>query len=307
MNEYKLHVQDTGGKTIDKDAFEADTLRRAPWYQPGSGDKLAQFAVCPRCDNPIQLVGLYLLPPNVKNPFGKHTMSGIQGIALIDIEARDNCPYFKPRQHDKTDRKAGFDGVPRKIVRLLIEQFDRVVYILEKQTQVGLSSKILRDMLERYKAEQGYLYTGATLRNVPWIFAYMSDATSLYAQKVGGNPELAEAIKTRVPEAAIDDRGRLFPAAPPPGTQGAFLDLQMSFIKHRIVRGSETSGLSESMRLVLSQRRRGVLVDLYRQEIQFDPDGFERLIHTPADRAVRNMAKVELAREVLGDLLEPRA
>ncbi|POD65774.1 hypothetical protein [Pseudomonas syringae group genomosp. 3] len=306
MNEYKLYVQDTGGKTIDKDAFEADTLRRAPWYQLGSSDKLAQFAVCPRCDNPIQLVGLYQLPPNVKNPFGKHTTSGIHEIGPIDIEARDNCPYFNPRQHNKTDRKARFDGVPRKIVHLLIEQFDRVVYILETQTQVRLSQKVLRGMLERYKAEQGYLYTGATLRNVPWIFAYMSDATPLFAQRVGGNPELVEAIKTHVPEAAINDDGRLLPSAPQ-GTRGAYLDIEVSFIKHRVVRGSETSGLSESMRLVLSQRRRGVLVDVYRQEIQFDPDGFERLINTRADRAVRNLVKVQLAREVLGDLLKPRA
>lgn len=302
MNEYKLHAQDTGGKPIDKDAFELDTLRRAPWYQPGSGDKLAQFAVCPRCDNPIQLVGLYQLPPNVKNPFGKHTTSGIHGIGPIDTEARDNCPYFNPRQHEKTDRKARFDGVPRKIVHLLIEQFDRVVYILEKQTQVVLSTKALGGMLERYKAEQGYLYTGATLRNVPWIFAYMSDATPLFAQRVSKNLEMANAIKTHVPEAAINEEGRLFPSAPA-GTRGAYLDLEMSFIKHRIIRGSETSGMSESMRLVLSQKRRSGPVEIYRQEIHFDPDGFERLINTPADRAIRNMAKVELAREVLGDLL----
>jgi len=31
MNEYKLYVEDTGDKLIDKDKFEADTMRREPW------------------------------------------------------------------------------------------------------------------------------------------------------------------------------------------------------------------------------------------------------------------------------------
>ena len=298
MDEYKLYVEDMGGKLINKDGFEEDTLRREPWYQYGSGDKLSQFAVCPACDNPIQLVGLYQLPENVKNPYGKHTMSGVRGIAPLDTEARDNCPYFKPRQHQKTDRKARFDGVPRKIIKLLIEQFDRVVYILEKQTQVVLSPKALRGMLERYKGEQGFLYTGATLRNVPWIFAYMSDATPLFAQKVSGNDELTKAILTRVLEAKIDSNGRL-----DTGTKGAFIDLKMSFIRHRILKDNEASGLIESMVLVVSQCRKGDLVDIHKEVITFESRWFERLIQMPADHAYRRMDRVELAREVLGDLL----
>jgi hypothetical protein len=298
MDEYKLYVEATSGKLIDKDQFEADTLRREPWYQSGSGEKLSQFAVCPACDNPIQLVGLYQLPENVKNPYGKHAMWGVRGIAPLDTEARDNCPYFKPRQHQKSDRKARFDGVPRKIIKLLIEQFDRVVYILEKQTQVVLSPRALRGMLERYKGEQGYLYTGATLRNVPWIFAYMSDATPLFAQKVNGNNELTKAILTHVPKAKIDSNGRLDTA-----TKGAFIDLKMSFIRHRIVKDSEASRLFESMVFVVSQSLKGDLMDVHKDVITFEPHWFERLIQMPADHAYRRMDRVELAREVLGDLL----
>lgn len=107
MDVYKLRIEDTESKIIDKEGFEAETFRRDPWYQPGSAGKLAQFAVCPACDNPVQLVGLYELPPNVKNPFGKHATKSIRGIAPFDSEARNDCPYFKPRQHKKTERKPG--------------------------------------------------------------------------------------------------------------------------------------------------------------------------------------------------------
>lgn len=300
MDEYKLKVEDLVGQPIDKSAYETATMRREPWYQAGSGDKLSQFAVCPACDNPIQLVGLYHLPANVSGPYGKHTTSGIKGIASLDTEARDHCPNFKPRQHQKTDRKTKFDGVPRRIVKILIEQFDRVVYILERQTQVQLSDKALRGMLERYKGEQGYLYTGATLRNVPWIFAYMSDATPLFAQRVNGNTELTNAIRTQVPAANVDAKGRLGAALQPAG-KGAFIDLKMSFIQHRIVKESEASGLKESMVLVVSHSQKGVLKDVFKQELPFETRWFDNLIQMPDDDPRRRMEKVDLAKEVLGD------
>ncbi|MFY1028774.1 hypothetical protein [Pseudomonas asiatica] len=303
MDVYKLRIEDTESKIIDKGGFEAETFRRDPWYQPGSADKLAQFAVCPACDNPIQLVGLYELPPNVKKPFGKHATKSIRGIAPFDREARNDCPYFQPRQHKKSDRKSKFDGVPRKILRLLIEQFDRVVYILEKQCQVSLSENALRGMLKRYKGERGYLYTGATLRNVPWIFAYMSDATPLLGQKIGGSAELVKAVASQVPGAEIAANGRLDKKSMA-GGKAPFIDLKMSFIRHRIVKGSEFSGLMESMEFVVSQPLRGELEYIHKEAIKFDPDWFENLIRLPADHPYRRMDRVKLAWEELGDLLD---
>lgn len=303
MDVYKLRIEDTESKIINKDRFEDETFRRDPWYQPGSAGKLAQFAVCPACDNPIQLVGLYELPPNVKSPFGKHATKTIPGIAPFDGESRNDCPYFNPRQHQKTDRKSRFDGVPRKILKLLIEQFDRVVYILEKDTQVALSENALRGMLQRYKGERGYLYTGATLRNVPWIFAYMSDATRLFGQKVGGNAELVEAIAYKVPGAEINANGRL-ESRKLSGSKGTYFDLKMSFIRHRIVKDNEASGLLESMEFVVSQPHKGELEHIHKDVITFDPARFESLIRMPADHPYRRLDRVKLAREELGDLLD---
>lgn len=48
MDEYKLTVEDFIGKPIDKDAFEADTLRREPWYQRGEARKNSPSLRCVR-------------------------------------------------------------------------------------------------------------------------------------------------------------------------------------------------------------------------------------------------------------------
>lgn len=301
MDVYKLRVEHTGSKKIDRDTFEEETRCREPWYQDGSR-KRSQFAVCPACDNPIQLVGLYELPKNLDKPYGKHTTTGIQGVAPSDLEARECCPYFNPRQHEKTARKEGFEGTPRKILMLLIEQFDRVAYIIEKQTNVALSAATLRGMLDRYKGERGYMYTGATLRNVPWIFAYMSDATDLFGQKVAANEVLAKAIADRVPGALIDENGRLT-AKVVPGVKRSFVDLKMSFIRHRFSRDNEAGALHESMEFVVSRSVNRELEDIHRELIEFDHNWFEHLIQLPADHQNRRMDRVTLAREVLGSLL----
>jgi hypothetical protein len=302
MDVYKLRVEDTAAKTIAKDIFEGDTLCREPWYQDGSAGKRSQFAVCPACDNPIQLIGLYELPANVSNPYGKHTVSEIMGIAPVNHEARECCPYFKPRQHDKAARKERFEGTPRKILTLLIEQFDRVVYLIAKQTDVAFSLTALRGMLERYRGERGFMYTGATLRNVPWIFAYMSDATNLFGQRVASNVELSNAISELASEARIDEQGRVSTNTLP-GKRRPFVDLKVSFIRHRITKGEEDAGLVESMELVVSRQQNGNLENIYQQVIEFDHSWFERLTRLRVDHQNRNWDQVNLAREVLGDLL----
>lgn len=302
MDVYKLRIEHTAAKTITRDTFEAETRCREPWYQDSAGNKRSQFAVCPACDNPIQLIGLYELPANVSKPFGRHKETGIQGLAPGNPEARENCPYFNPRQHNRAERKEGFDGIPRKILMLLIEQFDRVVYIIEKQAKVEFSAKALKGMLDRYKGERGYMYTGATLRNVPWIFAYLSDATDLFAQKVVGNAELSNAILNYAPEARINEYGRVS-LNERPGEKKPFVDLKMSFIHHRMTKNTEEGGLVETMEMVVSRPKDRDFVNIHQQVIEFDHNWFENLIQLPADHERRRLDRVALAKQALGSLL----
>ena len=123
MDVYKVRIEDTESKIIDKEGFEAETFRRDPWYQPGSAGKLAQFAVCPACDNPVQLVGLYELPPNVKNPFGKHATKSIRGIAPFDSEARNDC--LRIPRHLDTQPTIIWTLVPCSLGHLIHVHLDR--------------------------------------------------------------------------------------------------------------------------------------------------------------------------------------
>ncbi|GAB1255377.1 hypothetical protein Defa_28640 [Desulfovibrio sp. TH_2024_36128] len=58
MHVYKLKTGLQPIKLIEKEQFERDTGKQSPWYQK-NGDEMVQYAVCPACDNPIQIIALY--------------------------------------------------------------------------------------------------------------------------------------------------------------------------------------------------------------------------------------------------------
>ncbi|MBK1674733.1 hypothetical protein CKO35_15825 [Ectothiorhodospira shaposhnikovii] len=301
MDVYKLRPGETGQRTISKTQFEADTLCKPPWYQFNRQGKKVQFAVCPACDNPIQIIGLYHLPPRVNRPFGRHLATGGEDLAPHDPEARENCPFFKPRPHQKTDRKQRLDGLPLKILQTLMTQFDRVVYLIQKETGLVFSTAMLRKMLDTYRAEKGYLYTGATLTNIPWVFAYMTDSQPLFMQKITSEA-LRNAVRSHVPAASITDEGRISRGSAPDGRK-RFFTLDLCFIKHQMKRDGEDGALTEAMDMVISIENQQVI---YRKEIVFNHEYFQNLIQLPDARSSRRPALVDLAREHLGHLCDTR-
>lgn len=302
MDVYKLKPENQGYSLLTKENFEKDTRRQPPWYQKNTVGEEIHFAACPACDNPIQIIGLYRIPKNTVQPYGKHLAHSINNLAVLDPAARDNCPYFKPRPYQKSDRKTSIQGVPLKMLHLLINQFDRVMYVLHKQTGIRFSRNKARQMLVQYRNERGYLYSGATLMNVPWIFAYMADSQSLFGQYIRDNPQLMAAIREKVPNADVDSDGHVQSAILPSG-KGAFLNINVCFIHHKTQKIDDTTGIIETMTMVVSTEINGRIVDIYKEKIVFDHACFQRLIDIPDAAGRRQPDLVDMAREVLGDLV----
>lgn len=299
MDVYKLIPSDTGFRYITRDNFEEDTKRRARWYRPNVAGADSHFAVCPVCDTPIQIINLYPKKNNLAHAYGKHACKTIPDLAIDDVVAREGCPYFKPRQHESTDRKPGPDAGSTKILKILIEHFDRVEFLLRKQTGISLSRIKLQTMLETYRKHTGYLYTGATVMNVPWVFAYMSNEVPLFGQTIRGNTNLINGIQAGVSGAEVSAKGQIGKKA---GTHPRF-DLSMCYIHHRFVRAQEDGGLEEHMTLLVSNIRNGKPVNIYKEKIEFDYNYFQNLINQPEGVGRRDLTLVKMARDVLGHLI----
>jgi len=192
------------------------------------------------------------------------------------------------------DNRAVLDPVPRKILETLIDQFDHVVCLLQKETGIQFSPGLLYQMLETYRSAEGYLYYGATLQNVPWIFAYMSNSKSIVGQYLRGDSDLIAAIREHDSAAWVDEDGQIVSRS----TEVPSLDV--CFIAHRKCIDGDSGALQESMLMVVSTDPKHWV---YQKVIPFDYQAFQRLVQTPDEKAHRRMDLVKMAREVLGDLL----
>jgi len=169
-----------------------------------------------------------------------------------------------------------------EIKDMLNNHLDQVIEILRECTGIGFGKKLVTSMLEEYWAEEGHFYVGATLENIPWIFAYMSNNQKLYGQYIVENSPMAEAIAKYCPSALLvspekadsnqnqsNNQKNMVQISAKPGN---FLDLTFAFLEHRkLERKSKVTGKKrtiELMQLVVWNKRDNI----FETEIVFDTD-----------------------------------
>ncbi|MCL2841202.1 MAG: hypothetical protein FWE05_10575 [Defluviitaleaceae bacterium] len=270
--------------------FEMATLKEYPYYQKNSKGELKQYAICPVCENPITVVGFYNKNDKYKGkPHGRHRRYSLKGIAEYNQEAYDYCPLASRNQAYEKDarRPMTYDKLANEIVSMLISQFDRVVYLLNKQMPFLFGATLLRSMLRTYFDALGHFFMGATLENIPWIFAYMSNNQNLYGQKLYADSALANILRN-CPEVTLkqDDESDLVRIT---ASEDMFLNLTFAFVGYRkCVRNHE---LVELMELCIWNGRQQV----YTQEIIFDTQHWFNLVNFGDGK--RNQMLLKLAGE----------
>ncbi|MDO5399174.1 MAG: hypothetical protein Q4G33_14750 [bacterium] len=91
MRNFKLRTGLGKIYEIEKTTFEQLTNKSAPYYRDGFG----HYAVCPRCDNPIQILGLYTKP----KLYGRHYTRSVKGLANYYQTNYEYCPLADHKIH----------------------------------------------------------------------------------------------------------------------------------------------------------------------------------------------------------------
>ena len=294
MNTYKLRTEDKGFKLIVSASYALETQKGDPWYQLGEDGKMRHYAVCPACDNPIQLINIEGHARNTEKPYGKHVPASIPRLAPYVQEAYDGCP-LATKNHtrpQKSERKSGMNPLSVKIIETLRHEFDRVAVILQEATGIKVTVGLAEKMFENYLAERGYLYSRASLVNIPWIFAYMADAQSLVGRVIF-DEELRQAILANVPEATFDKQKLVKKGK-------AFLSVNMCFLDHEIT--PKGNAIVESMTLSVAKDTSRHPQAFFTKKIHFNYERFQYLIGIPEGKGIRNQQMLDLAAKMLADL-----
>lgn len=90
---------------ISQESYMGCTGGVAPWRRDGDKGP-SYYAVCPLCDNPIQIVGLFRRQEEsrARRPYGRHHRGDVPGLCRYDEDAYLHCPYADPNH--RTDTRA---------------------------------------------------------------------------------------------------------------------------------------------------------------------------------------------------------
>ena len=141
MKNYKISVEEIVGEgtEITYKNFWNDTYGRYPWWQKNIRGKTIHLAVCPQCNNPVQLIGLEEKRTEEKPKiYGKHYHKSVNRLAVLDADAMRRCAYYtktKTRPTGKDDRFERIDNIGRDIIRTITNKYDRLVHIMKKNNR----------------------------------------------------------------------------------------------------------------------------------------------------------------------------
>lgn len=281
MNIFKLRTTDTEFFTLSKNVFEHKTSLKEPWYDHQT-DQERHFAVCPACNNSTQIIQLY---SDIQPPHARHNLN--VSVGHQNRQTLQYCPYYSGKPAlTESSRRPHEDLVSSEIKRSLIDNFDRVIYFIKKTIGIRLSPNGQKDMLKNYKNSRGWLYTGANLMNIPWIFLYQGRARALAGQGII-KEEIQEALIAWNKNITFDKYSQIvFPAE-------EYLDINVSFLDHRQNMAGEV--LDESIAMTITGNHGAVI---HSERIAFDHDHFIRLSKSQNDQ-YRSPEQIALAAAIL--------
>ena len=305
MRYYKLKQGSQEIFEIEKEQFENKTNIDKPYYIYKESKKdYSQYAVCPACDNPIEIIGLYKLPKNTNYPYGKHYTKSIKDLAKYNQQAYEFCPYSsKQTKVTKQSRKPKLTDFEKNIYNLMREYFDIVVYILSKEIDIKITNKVARELLEVYVSGKSWLYPFSTLNNLPQMLRYLYPSLSLYGQPILKDSPLYKTIKDKFPEVEFKESEYYKNYEILEVKSGYFLDIRYCLMSHKrkIVNHKciETLKLSVSTGYVINDNLRNI----YSKIIEIDEPYFLNLV-TNADKnkEYRNQKLLDIAKEVMPSL-----
>ena len=157
---------------ISEATFTEET-KLVPPYKEGNSYR----AVCPECDNPIILVGLFKpTPESGRKPYGRHHKGSISELAVYREDEYENCIYANPSWKKSKVKRSANSEAGKVLLRIMREQFDRIVYILEKSIEIKISKSFAEKMLTCYLDAEGWLYNSRSAGISPQAVSSAADA-----------------------------------------------------------------------------------------------------------------------------------
>lgn len=197
MDEYKLHTGISRiYKVTSKEDFEEQTGNSKTYQYNGIDGIKRGLGVCPACDNPVRILGIYNKLEGQKPHARHHNRSTL--FAEFDEGAYYHCPLAEPSQYawsDMASQKREPTEYEIRMYRIMRDYFDKAIYILNQDLSIKISYTLAERLLKEFLANKGYMSPNASIYNLPWILIERSFSFNLIGHQIKRNSQFHKCLE----------------------------------------------------------------------------------------------------------------
>lgn len=289
MKRFKLHQGMEESFLISRENFEVKTRLEEPYVSRGKDGEKQFFAVCPACENPIQLIGIYKELKNTDQPYGKHYGKSTD---LADYNHQNYlfCPYSSQSRYvTKDSKKREVTDYEQRIYDAVRDNFDLAIYIIEQDTGIHITKNMAARILHEYIASRGYMYYWATLYNIPWMLLYFTRPFPCFGRIIKKDAALWEFFDKRKDVDLKPSGNNLIVK-----NKEKFLNLKFSTILHK--RNVIDDEVVETIRFQIFSKQNEKITTEYDHTLTINEVRFPHLVEKAK---YRNKELLQLAKEIM--------
>lgn len=298
MKRFKLKPGLSETYEITKENFEVLTKGKDEYNETGKDGKPREFGICPACDNPIQLIGLYKELENTDHPYGKHYGHDIK-LAKHNEKTYQFCPYAKRTWTvTKENLKEKVTDFEKGIYYAVRDNFDYAIYLAETITGLKISPSYARQMLNWYLGVPGFMYYHATYYNIPWMLLYFMPAVTVHYKLVKKDSPIYNLFKKCKYINLVETKyGSYYRVE----KKDLKMNLEFATLLHR--RKVVNDEVKEYIDIILSTLdEEGLPKELGSCTLEINEYRFPNLVHSEKAKAYRNQELLDIAKEMMGDI-----
>lgn len=188
---------------LTRENFIEKTHKQFPFYQDPKRYKKPYFAICPACNNPIQIINLFGIQYREEktkktNMFGRHYLGNVTGLPAYNQVNYSVCPLHNPTAFGIIQIRE-CELVNEEIKKLIEDNRSQLASNIRDITGILLKNDRIYQMLDEYITAKDYCYTHTNKYNIPYSVLYTRKAIELFGQRVDSS-ELGKRIQLAIKE-----------------------------------------------------------------------------------------------------------
>ncbi|MFW2609577.1 hypothetical protein [Aliarcobacter butzleri] len=256
---------------LSVDKYEQETNRKEPYFQIATPPP-NYYALCPECENPIEIINLYIEQHKKRKEdnlplYARHVNRNIKNIANYSQSNFDNCSLKNPSTITGGEKRAGNSPSTIEIINLLKNHTQLIYNFMSDIIGLKIREQLFNKIIENFKQSNGELYKGVTKFNLPYTILYMSDNNNISYEPLNIKSEFSKIIRN-----AIIEKSELFEISKydviVPKTnfeKGNYKALEIYFSDHKLKYNNSV----ESMLIIIKENNNNKLKEILKETIEF--------------------------------------